>query len=51
MAKNAETATKKIAKEVGLKSVRTVAADALGAAAAAVAGVVLTRVAEGLGAG
>ncbi len=30
---------------------RSVAADALGAAASAVAGVVLTRVAEGLGAG
>ena len=50
MAKNAKTATKKIAKE-GVKSVRLVAADALGAAAAAAAGVVLTRVAEGLGAG
>jgi hypothetical protein len=50
VAKNAETATKKIAKE-GVESVRSVAADALGAAASVAAGVVLTRVAEGLGAG
>ena len=50
MATNAKTATKKIAKE-GVETVRSVTADALGAAASAVAGVVLTRVAEGLGAG
>ena len=50
MAKNAKTATKKIAKE-GVETVRSVAADALGAAASAAAGVVLTRVAEGMGAG
>jgi hypothetical protein len=50
VAKNAGTAVKKIAKE-GVESVRSAAADALGAAASVAAGVVLTRVAEGRGAG
>jgi hypothetical protein len=50
VAKNTKTAAKEITKE-GVESVRSVAADALGAAASAAAGVVLTRVAEGLGAG
>ena len=50
MAKNTKIVAKEIAKE-GVESVRTVATDALGAAASAAAGVVLTRVAEGLGAG
>jgi hypothetical protein len=50
VAKKVRTVTKEIAKE-GAESVRSVAADALGAAASAAAGVVLTSVAEGLGAG
>jgi hypothetical protein len=50
VAKKTKTVAKEIANE-GVESVRSVAADALGAAASVAAGVVLTRVAEGLGAG
>jgi hypothetical protein len=50
MAKTAKTKAKAVAKK-SAGAVQSVMADALGAAAATAAGVVLTRVAEGMGAG
>ena len=50
MAKTAKTKAKAVAKK-GAGAVQSVAAEALGAAAVTAAGVVLTRVAEGMGAG
>ena len=50
MAKSAKKQAKKVAKK-GAKQVGNVVAEALGAAAATAAGVVLTRVAEGMSSG
>ena len=50
MAKTAKTKAKAVAKK-GAGAVQSVVAEALGAAAVTAAGVVLTRVAEGMAAG